>query len=69
MTYRIRLVHVQSLKCIYIFFFYIFARIIFFFIVDKMCYMLRNNKNADGRIQADRKEDGTQKDTILDSFW
>lgn len=35
----------------------------------KMCYMLRNNKNADGRIQADRKEDGTQKDTILDSFW
>lgn len=68
MTYRIRLVHVQSLKCIY-FFFYIFARIIFFFIVDKMCYMLRNNKNADGRIQADRKEDGTQKDTILDSFW
>lgn len=68
MTYRIRLVHVQSLKCIYFFFLHI-CQDNLFFIVDKMCYMLRNNKNADGRIQADRKEDGTQKDTILDSFW
>lgn len=40
-----------------------------FFIVDKMCYILRNSKNADRRIQDDRKEDGTQTDTILDSFW
>lgn len=54
---------------IYIFFFLHICQDNLFFIVDKMCYMLRNNKNADGRIQADRKEDGTQKDTILDSFW
>lgn len=45
-----------------------FAMLIFF-IVDKMCYMLKNSEKADGSIQADRKENRTQKDTISDSFW
>lgn len=67
MTYRISLVHVQSLKCIS--FCLHICQYNLFFIVDKMCYILRNSKNADGRIQADRKEDGTQTDTILDSCW
>lgn len=34
-----------------------------------MCYLLKNSKMTEGRIEFDRKDDGTKEESSVDSVW